>query len=91
MMTKKMFTISLLALGACTAVMAAEYNEPDVNFKEHQIPSKVMKVSEFGDHYAMEKAENENDRQIASKDEEEATTDDAPKPWQFRTEGKKAP
>jgi hypothetical protein len=86
MMTKKMITVSLLALGICTTAMALEYKEPEVKFQKHSAPSKEMKVSDFGDHYKVEKAVNENDRQIASEDEVKFGEAEKPQPWRFRTE-----
>ena len=49
--------------------VATEYKTPEVGFKKRTIPSKVMKVNEFGDHYKVEGALT-NDRQIASEEEE---------------------
>jgi hypothetical protein len=81
MMTKKMITVSLLALGICTTAMALEYNEPEIKFKKHSAPSKEMKVSDFGDHYKVEQPVNENDRQIASEEEVQFGEADKPQPW----------
>jgi hypothetical protein len=64
-MKKKLVLSSLLALGVCSVALATEYKEPEVGFKKHMIPSKEMKVSEFGDHFKVETGVA-TDRQIAS-------------------------
>lgn len=89
MITKKLITVSLLALGICTTAMALEYKEPEVKFQKRSAPAKEMKVSDFGDHYKVEKPVNENDRAIASEEEtlqESFGEAEKPQPWRFRTD-----
>lgn len=89
----KVLTLSLLALGISTTVMAAEYEQPDVGFKAHKVPGKLMKTADFGDLYAVERPVEDNAREIASEDEqkEEQAYDEKPAYWHKKVEGTKSP
>lgn len=65
MINKKMLSLSLLTLAFCGVATATDYKSPEVGFKARAAPSKEMKTADFGDHYRVEDAK-ENDRQIAS-------------------------
>lgn len=68
MKTKKLLTLSLLTLAFCSLAVATEYKSPEVGFKKHAAPSKLMKTADFGDHYKVVDG-NSTDRQIASEDD----------------------
>ncbi len=68
MNTKKMLSLSLVALAFCGVAIATEYKSPDVGFKARAAPSKEMKTADFGDHYKVEYG-RATDRQIASEDD----------------------
>ena len=67
-MKTKMISLSLLTLAICSLAVATEYKSPEVGFKARAVPSKEMKVAEFGDHYKVETGAV-TDRQIASEEE----------------------
>ena len=69
MKTKSKISLSLMLLALCSVAVATEYKSPTVGFKKYGVPSKEMKVSEFGDHYKVESASAATDRQIASEEE----------------------
>lgn len=69
MKTKSKISLSLMCFALCSVAIATEYKSPTVGFKKYAVPSKEMKVSEFGDHYKVETETVNTDRQIASEEE----------------------
>ncbi|MDO9182525.1 MAG: hypothetical protein Q7U04_08950 [Bacteriovorax sp.] len=67
-MKLKTISLAVLSLGVCSWALAAEYNSPNIGFKETPPANMVAKSAEFNDEYKVEGA-IKTDRQIASEKE----------------------
>ena len=64
-MKTKTISLTVLSLGVCAWALAADYQTPNVGFKETAPSTAVTKVAEFNEDYKVE-GPVKADRQIAS-------------------------